>query len=376
MAEQPAETDADVGYLTARVLRVVRGVRRLPADLAAVVAVVCLTNLVVLLPVVSETPARVVFGLAFVLFVPGYAFIAALFPEAGDPFPAAEESNLEADDTQADIEDTQAETDGGYLPASGIDGIERVALSLGLSIAITPLIGLVLNFTPWGIRLVPILTSLSLFTLGATVVAARRRWALPPDEQFHVPYRQWSAAARSELFEPDSRADLGLNVLLVLSVVVAASSVGYAVAVPQQGESFSELYLLTESPDDNLLTRANDSALVADNYPTEFTVGEGRELVVGIGNHEHQRTDYTLVVQLQRVRFAENSTSVLRRESLSTFEASLGHNETWHRQHTVVPSFAGEGLRLQYLLYRGDAPADPRGANAYRENHLWVNVSS
>jgi len=32
----------------------------------------------------------------------------------------------------------------------GIDGIERVALSFGLSIAIVPLIGLVLNFTPWG----------------------------------------------------------------------------------------------------------------------------------------------------------------------------------------------------------------------------------
>jgi len=30
------------------------------------------------------------------------------------------------------------------------DGIERVALSFGLSIAIVPLIGLVLNFTPWG----------------------------------------------------------------------------------------------------------------------------------------------------------------------------------------------------------------------------------
>ena len=62
-----------------------RPVRRLPADLAAVVAVVVLSDLAALLPVVRETPLRVVFGLPLVLFVPGYAFVAALFPEAGEP---------------------------------------------------------------------------------------------------------------------------------------------------------------------------------------------------------------------------------------------------------------------------------------------------
>jgi uncharacterized membrane protein len=344
----------------------------LPADLAGVLAIVCLTNLVVLLPVVSETPARVVFGLAFVLFVPGYAFVAALFPEAGEPFPADDEVSLGdgaapgTTDGDSVAGHTRPETDGGYLPAHGIDGIERVALSLGLSIAVVPLVGLVLNFTPWGIRLVPILASLSAFTVAATVVAARRRWELPPGQQFRVPYRTWTASARAELFEPDSRADLGLNVLLVLSIVVATSSVGYAVAVPQQGESFSELYLLTESPDGDL---------VADDYPTEYTVGEGRQLVVGIGNQEHEETEYTVVVQLQRVRVADNETSVLRRDRLSVFGASLTHNESWHRQHAVVPTFEGTGLRLQYLLYRGDAPETPRTGNAYRENHLWVNVT-
>ena len=60
-------------------------VRNLPADLAAVLAVVALTNLAVFLPVVNDSPIRVVVGLVFVLFVPGYAFIAALFPEQGDP---------------------------------------------------------------------------------------------------------------------------------------------------------------------------------------------------------------------------------------------------------------------------------------------------
>lgn len=64
---------------------------------------------------------RKALGLAFVLFFPGYVFITALFPEKKE-----------------------------------LDNLERLALSLGLSIAIVPLIGLLLNYTPWGIRLIPL----------------------------------------------------------------------------------------------------------------------------------------------------------------------------------------------------------------------------
>jgi hypothetical protein len=56
--------------------------RAFPPDLAVVVLVVQ-TVLTATLPGVRDTPLRVVLGLPFVLFVPGYAFVAALFPEAG-----------------------------------------------------------------------------------------------------------------------------------------------------------------------------------------------------------------------------------------------------------------------------------------------------
>ncbi|MHB8987039.1 MAG: DUF1616 domain-containing protein [Eubacteriales bacterium] len=52
------------------------------------------------------------------------------------------------------------------------DGIERVALSFGLSIAVVPLVGLILNYTPWGIRLAPILASLLVF-VGAMKLRSR-----------------------------------------------------------------------------------------------------------------------------------------------------------------------------------------------------------
>lgn len=339
-------------------LHVPEQLRQLPADLAAVLGLVVLTNLVVFLPLVRETPLRIVFGLPLVLFIPGYALIAALFPEAGES-PAAD----------GDERRVPPEAGDGAVAAlsdRGIDGIERVALSFGLSIAVVPLLGLVLNFTPWGIRLVPIMIAVSGFTVAMTALAARRRWELPPEERFSVPYRRWLDAGRTELFEPDTRTDAILNVVLVCSVLLAAGSVTYAVAVPKQGESFSEFYLLTEN---------ETGELVADDYPTEFDRGESRSLTVGIGNQEYERTNYTIVVELQRVEVVDNETRVREANELRRFRPTLEHNETWHRQHTVTPQLTGERLRLQYLLYRGEPATPLNRSDAYRELHLWVNVT-
>lgn len=327
-------------------------IRELPADLAAVVAITILTALAATMPVMRETPLRVVLGLPFVLFVPGYAFVAALFPEAGE---GPTEEGDDEDDT----------FDGG-----GIDGLERVALSFGMSIAVVPLIGLVLNFTPWGIRLVPILLSVGGFTVIAAGVAAHRRRELPPEERFRVPYRSWIAGARAELFEPETKVDATLNVLLVLSVLLAVGSVGYAVAVPSDGESFTEFYYLTE--DEN-------GELVADNYPTEFELGESKPVVVGIGNHEHRQMNYTVVIELQNVTFTgPNGTEevVHASDEIGRYQTRLADNRTDHRTVQIEPTMTGQRLRVLFMLYRGDAPADPSLETAYRETHLWVNVSA
>lgn len=83
---------------------------------------------------------RYVLGTIFVLWLPGYTFIKALFP-AEPPIKKSEKS---------------------------LDTIVRVALSLGMSLALVPIVGLLLNYTPWGIRLTPIVLSL----LALTVVFA------------------------------------------------------------------------------------------------------------------------------------------------------------------------------------------------------------
>lgn len=325
-----------------------RPLRELPPDLSAVCILVVTTILSVLLPVIRDTPLRIVLGLPFVLFLPGYALISALFPESGpDALPDS--------------------TERGNSDEDGIDGIERVALAFGLSIAITPLIGLILNFTPWGIRLLPIILSIGGFTLFASAIAAIRRWQLPPTERFTVPYRSWGQTAYSELMEPETSVDAALNIVLILSVVLATTSVVYAVAVPKQGESFTEFYFVMEN---------ESGELVADNYPTEFTRGQSRPIVIGVENNEHQPVDYTIIAKLQNVSFQNNSSVIHREQELQRYETRIGDNQTWRTTYDVTPRMTGERLRLVLLLYMNSPPEDPNIENAYRETHLWINVSA
>ncbi len=89
---------------------------------------------------------RNVLGIIFVLFLPGFAFIKALFP------------------TTVPLKTT----------SESLDDIERVALSFGMSLALVPIVGLILNYTPWGIRLTPItLSLLALTVICATAAIAR-----------------------------------------------------------------------------------------------------------------------------------------------------------------------------------------------------------
>jgi uncharacterized membrane protein len=63
-----------------------------------------------------------------------------------------------------------------YPGARDFERLERFGMSVGLSLAVDPLVGLVLNYTPWGIRLESALVSLSLLTLALAVIAVYRKY--------------------------------------------------------------------------------------------------------------------------------------------------------------------------------------------------------
>ncbi len=49
-------------------------------------------------------------------------------------------------------------------------------MSIGLSLALVPLVGLILNYTPFGIRLEPVTVSLALLSIGLISGAVVRRY--------------------------------------------------------------------------------------------------------------------------------------------------------------------------------------------------------
>jgi len=109
-----------------------------------VVLAISFATLLVIYAVPSELPfvaLRWVLGSVFVLFIPGYVTVEALFPKGRE-----------------------------------LDSIERFALSVGLSLALVPLVGLLLNYTPWGIRLTPIVISLTILTVGLAMIALARQY--------------------------------------------------------------------------------------------------------------------------------------------------------------------------------------------------------
>jgi hypothetical protein len=92
---------------------------------------------------------RNVLGLIFVLWLPGYTFIKVLFP----------------------VNAPKTET------SSNLSRVDRIALNITMSMALVALIGLVLNFSPWGINVITIVLSLLAFSLVFATVAVVREYS-------------------------------------------------------------------------------------------------------------------------------------------------------------------------------------------------------
>jgi len=240
-------------------------------DLTAIVVLsIVLIMVIALLP---DNALRVALGIPFILFFPGYSLIAFLFPRIKD---------------------------------LGI--IERIALSFGLSIAITPLIGLGLNYTPFGIRLAPILGCLTAFNIAFSLLAEWRRGRVE-GAFYPLPLeRIWSLLSSS--FNEGSRLDRALTVILVISIASSLIALAYVIVVPKQGEEFTEFYILGPGGE-------------AADYPTNLTVGEEASLIVGVANHEYRTVYYGVELWLVNSSFEENVTVVHQMLFYDSFNITL-----------------------------------------------------
>lgn len=120
---------------------------------------------------------------------------------------------------------------------------------------------------------------------------------------------------------------------------------GYIIATPRPGETFTEFYLLGQQGK-------------ATNYPKELKVGDEGRMIVGIINHEQREVSYRVEVVISSKKSYEIGPVVLVDE------------EKWEAKVGFVPEVAGENQKVEFLLYKDGE------AELYLESlHLWINVS-
>jgi uncharacterized membrane protein len=283
-------------------------------DLKLIIGLVIIALAFIYTPVIKDTIVRSALG-QVLLLVPGYGLTSALFPGKAD-----------------------------------IDGIERAALSFGLSVAVYPLIEIGLNYTPLEIRLDSIAACLTIFTLACVLIANKRRHDLPAEARFTVDFADIYRRFQGEVFASDKQLlDKALTMLVIVSILLSVAMLAYLVAAPKQGEKFSELYILGPTGK-------------ADQYPTTFDMGDSKFVNVGIVNHEYRNVTYDLVVLLS------DGISVT---DIHAEKLTLSDNQTWEKPVELKPDRAGTNMNMQFLLY-----ADGNMTSPYRECNLWVNVTN
>jgi len=269
---------------------------------------IIVTLSVLLAPVAMwvDGPLRVALGIPFVLFFSGYCLVSALFPRRGV-----------------------------------LDGVERVALGFGLSIALIPLIGLVLNYTPWGIKSIPIHVSVFSVIVVLAAIATWRRWRLPIEERYNPDFTE-KFSQLTLGWRTGGPWDKLLMVILMVAIVGGIGATIYKVQSSGEDESFTDFYILGPSGK-------------MEGYPKSLMVGQEGMVIVGVVNKEHEPITYRTEVTIDGEKIHEI-------ESIA-----LEHKEKWEQNVSFTPTRSGTGQQVEILLFKS-------GTTPYKDVHLWIDV--
>ncbi len=280
--------------------------KRIEIDL---LAIVILTFVFILISFTDSISwLRVALGFPILILFPGYLFIGALYPRK-----------------------------------DSLSHISRIALSLGLSIVMVVLTGLMLNYFPWGIGLYSIIISISILILLLSVIAWYIRGRYHPDERYGFTAKLPSGNFIN-YFGSLSRVHLGLVVLIICSITGFAVFLSYTLAKPPERQPFTEFYIL------GIENRA-------DNYPLALQLGEEGAVIVGIVNHEHEATDYRIQV------IAGNN------ELYKSLPIELKPEETWHGEIKFTPEQVAKRQKIEFRLTKDKG--QPGGVR-----YIWVDVKT
>lgn len=247
---------------------------------------------------------RAVLGLGYALFAPGYCLQAAAFPSRSD-----------------------------------LDGVERLALSFGLSLAIIPALALILDRLPWRINLQSVSFGLFIVILLFSILAVFRRSRLSEADRY-LPLRETRILAGWRSLETSYRVAYLLMAVVVLIFGLTAISI---ITSPKPAERMTEFYLL--GPEGK-----------AESYVREGTAGQRLSTTLGIHNLEGVSAVYRV-----EVRDSEGVIGIAGPFLLEQGEKS-------ESSIAFTPLETGDDVEVSFLLFRDDL------SQPYRTLRLFLKV--
>jgi uncharacterized membrane protein len=249
---------------------------------------------------------KIIVEYLMLLFLPGYSLLTVLFPRKND-----------------------------------FKIKKRLVLSFMVSILITLLIGVILNYIPFEAGITQVLISVSIFTLIMQPISFFRRRQV--FESFSLDLAEIFNRFKSS-FKAKSQRDKIISIVLIVFIFVAVFTTVYIILSPKEGEKFTEFYLL--GPDGK-----------AYNYPTNLTVNQIGTVYPGIVNHEASDTNYEVIVRFNGA-------------VLKNYNISLENDEKMEIPLTFRASNQGQNQKLEFFLYKL-----PDNKNVYRYLFLQIDVN-
>lgn len=287
---------------------------KMDTDLKAIISLAAIALISMYLPFINTSLIRVTLGLIFIVFLSGYALVSALFPAR-----------------------------------SVITDVERIALSISMSIVVVPIIGIILNFTKMGIRPGPMNISITLIIILLCIIANERRKRLSDDERYSTNiswiFLEAKNMLKNILDDPIKNISLLLPCAAILFSIVL---IGIVLSIPQQVDNYTIFYI-------------DDINHTDKDFPINFNLSEEKPIIAGIINRENSNRAYELIISIKN----ETLSNVIYSNNIS-----LEKGDKWEETIYLKPDIAGKNLKIEFMLYDKNDKTVP-----YRSLHLWINVN-
>jgi uncharacterized membrane protein len=269
-----------------------------------IVAIALLTLATIPVVMLTEGPIRTILGLLVLLIFPGYALMVALFPAK-----------------------------------KSLGAMERAGVTIAFSFATASLGGLILNYTPWGVKLTPVVVSTALIVFVSSMIALLRRARLPESDRF-LPGIHFQVQARWKAL---TRVDRVLNLALAFAVLSSTGVFAYVIARPKAQEKFTDFYVL--GPHGQLA-----------DYPVTVRINENVEATLGLANHEKETVSYSVDV-------------VLDDQPIQTIgPVQLTDGSDWSSLVTLKASLVADNQTIDFLLHKNQQ------SDTYLKLRMWLDV--